>query len=144
MTILRELATPLPRVFEVTIMPLAVRCPACGRGHKAPDRAAGRTVACMACGAAMKIPQPEPEPPAEPQYSLVSLLDDIPALERSAPPHKLANAPRQAPARRPSLRGQNPSLPTPASCWPPPVHIFGIVNFTGCLCSRSYRWWCCC
>ena len=65
-------------------MPLAVRCPACGQGHKAPERAAGRTVACMACGAAMTVPQPEPPP--EPEYSLVSLLDDIPAIERSAPP----------------------------------------------------------
>jgi RsiW-degrading membrane proteinase PrsW (M82 family) len=69
-------------------MPLAVRCSACGKGHNAPDRAAGRTVACMACGAAMQIPQPEP--PAESAYSLVSLLDDVPAIERPAAAPKAA------------------------------------------------------
>jgi RsiW-degrading membrane proteinase PrsW (M82 family) len=90
-------------------MPLTVRCPACGKGHKAPERAAGRTVACMACGAAMKIPQPQPkpqpqpQPPAEPQYSLVSLLDDLPAIERPAQPPKGPNAPPGAgsPAQAP-------------------------------------------
>jgi len=78
-------------VLEVTIMPLTVRCPACGKGHKAPERAAGRTVACMACGAAMKIPQPQPPP--EPEHSLVTLLDDIPAIERPVPPPRVAKEP---------------------------------------------------
>jgi RsiW-degrading membrane proteinase PrsW (M82 family) len=46
------------------MMPISVRCPACGRGHKAPDRAAGRALKCLACGEGMIVPSPEIDPAA--------------------------------------------------------------------------------
>ncbi|WP_020471601.1 PrsW family glutamic-type intramembrane protease [Zavarzinella formosa] len=45
-------------------MPISVNCPACGKGHKAPDRAAGRTLKCLACGEPMTVPPAEIDPAA--------------------------------------------------------------------------------
>src|SRR5882724_11818185 len=45
-------------------MAISVRCPACGRGHKAPDRAAGLTLKCLACGEPMLVPASAIDPAA--------------------------------------------------------------------------------
>ena len=43
-------------------MPISVRCSACGRGHKAPDQAAGKTFKCLACGERLTIPSATIDP----------------------------------------------------------------------------------
>ncbi len=45
-------------------MTLSFKCPACGKGHKAPERAAGKTAACLKCGASITVPNPAPIDPA--------------------------------------------------------------------------------
>jgi RsiW-degrading membrane proteinase PrsW (M82 family) len=42
-------------------MPISAKCPACGKGHKAPDKLAGRTVSCLGCGKPFPVPQPDLE-----------------------------------------------------------------------------------
>ena len=47
-------------------MPIAVSCPTCGRQLKAPDEAAGKTVACPKCAARMVLPAAELAAPSPP------------------------------------------------------------------------------
>ncbi len=90
-------------------MPIAVSCPACGRGHQAPERAAGRVLKCLACAAPMPVPAPEVEP--ELDAAAILLADDGPpaspapvaraeeTVEPAAPPVRRPPAP-PAPPRR--------------------------------------------
>src|SRR3954447_22581242 len=49
-------------------MPISAKCPACGKGHKAPDKLAGRVVARPRCGPPFTIPEPTAElAPADPE-----------------------------------------------------------------------------
>src|SRR6478752_1260035 len=45
-------------------MSLSVQCPACGAKHKAPEAAAGRTLACLNCRAPITVPSAEVIDPA--------------------------------------------------------------------------------
>jgi RsiW-degrading membrane proteinase PrsW (M82 family) len=57
-------------------MPISVKCPACGKGHKAPDKLAGRTGSCLGCGKPIVIP------PIDLEAAAAALLD---AAEPAAP-----------------------------------------------------------
>lgn len=52
-------------------MPIRVACGKCQKQFAAPDRLAGKTVACPACKSPIQIAAPEPELP-----SILDLLDD--------------------------------------------------------------------
>lgn len=60
-------------------MPIAVLCPGCNSRLNAPDTAAGKTVKCPKCQAAMVIPAPDAEPEVE---------DTPPPKRSAAPPRK--------------------------------------------------------
>src|SRR5581483_11393383 len=53
-------------------MPIAFKCPGCGKDYKVPDEFGGRSSKCRQCGATMAIPQASaavsatPQPPAAP------------------------------------------------------------------------------
>jgi RsiW-degrading membrane proteinase PrsW (M82 family) len=90
-------------------MALSVKCPACGTGHKAPERAAGKTLACLACRSPMTVPSPEPLDPAaillqddEPSPSPFSTSTEEPAPE---------SAPNQPRARKKTKTRDLASLP---------------------------------
>jgi hypothetical protein len=42
------------------LMPIRITCPGCQRGINAPEKYAGKVAKCPGCGAALKIPFPEP------------------------------------------------------------------------------------
>ncbi|HSQ57253.1 MAG TPA: hypothetical protein VLM40_16130 [Gemmata sp.] len=103
-------------------MPISVQCAACGTAHKAPDRAAGKTLACLKCGAPMQIPGGEPidpaaillqddEPPSDPQP------DSAPPPAEEAPPP--LPRPRPAPAKRNAKAVNVATLPPLTSNDPP-------------------------
>jgi RsiW-degrading membrane proteinase PrsW (M82 family) len=85
-------------------MPISVRCPACGRGHKAPDRAAGQVLKCLACGQPMTVPAAELDPAA-------ILL----GLEKSepAPPREAEDEPAPLPVEAPEPPPTPPRKPKP-------------------------------
>lgn len=90
-------------------MTLSVRCPACGAGHKAPERAAGKTLACMNCRAPMIVPSPEPIDPAA-----ILLQDD----DASPRPTSAATATTEKPASETNAGAEEPSpvsKPVPSS-----------------------------
>ena len=63
-------------------MPISVKCSACGRGHKAPEAAAGKTFKCLACGEPMLAPPVEIDPAA----ILLGDGDDTPVPQTESPP----------------------------------------------------------
>ena len=75
-------------------MALSVQCPACGTGHKAPERAAGRILPCLVCKTLMTVPTARPIDPAE-----ILLRDDdaplpIVPTPAVAEPHSLPPPPK--------------------------------------------------
>jgi RsiW-degrading membrane proteinase PrsW (M82 family) len=93
-------------------MPIAATCPACGKGHKAPDKLAGRTVSCLNCGRPFTVPPPDLEAAA------AALLDaDGPA--EPAPPRAEPQRPAEPAAVAP--RPPAPPRPRPAAATLPPL-----------------------
>lgn len=108
-------------------MPISVRCPACDRGHKAPDRAAGQLLNCLACGNAMTVPaavigasdillgseQADSAPSRGDE-------DDSGSLPFEEPPPSLEEPPRKPkPLRKPKSKPDIASLPPLTSNDPP-------------------------
>jgi RsiW-degrading membrane proteinase PrsW (M82 family) len=101
-------------------MPVSVRCPACGTGHKAPDRATGKTLACLNCRAPIIIPSSEPIDPAaillqdddvEPPPSNRSLLTEEPPPVSKPVAEKPRKQPQAVnPASLPPLSSNDPPL----------------------------------
>ena len=89
-------------------MPITVRCESCGRGHKAPDAAAGRTFKCLACGEPMFVRAPEVDPEAD-----LLAADGEPEPEPPPPPPQRKSVFREKP--KPNLA----SLPPLTSDEPP-------------------------
>jgi hypothetical protein len=88
-------------------MPIAISCPACQTGLKAPDHLAGKAAKCPKCGTAIAIPvaaalAPQPAAPAS-----------RPATARTAKTSTVRTARAAAPARRGSAApgGRRPSRP---------------------------------
>lgn len=85
-------------------MPFAIRCPGCNAVLKAPDKAAGRTLACPGCKRPVTFPKTPPEPAKADPKPAALRLDPPPAmpdLSLDAPPA----APPKPPAPAPSGRG---------------------------------------
>jgi RsiW-degrading membrane proteinase PrsW (M82 family) len=97
-------------------MPISVNCPACGKRHKAPDKLAGRTVACLACGQPILVPQPDIEAaaaalldadePAERPEPADETPEPTPAVRRPVPPTRT----KPAVATLPPLTTNDPPL----------------------------------
>jgi protease PrsW len=101
-------------------MPLSVRCPACGTAHKAPERAAGKTLPCLKCRAPILVPDMEPIDPA------AILLEDDETPSPAPPDRSIADEdpppvprPRPVTPRRHSEAAGTVSLPPLTSNEPP-------------------------
>ena len=68
---------------EVTPMPIAVRCPSCGKDAQAPDDAAGRSARCK-CGSRFQVPDAVPGPVALPDLDLSERPKPIAAAKYNA------------------------------------------------------------
>ena len=119
-------------------MPISVRCPACDRGHKAPDRAAGHTLNCLACGHPMAVPELDPadillgeeqtEPaPAPPSRDEEDDTTPLP-FEASSPADE---PPRRPKPRKPKSKPDLATLP-PLTTNDPPLwrrHLHWLLVF---------------
>src|SRR5690242_1123702 len=98
-------------------MPISVRCTACGTGHQAPNRAAGKAVPCLKCHSLMVVPVPEESSADEQLQDEVAAPD---AAEHSLPVEEPPSTPGSSP--RPRKRSWTPdvaSLPPLTSNEPP-------------------------
>src|SRR5947209_10436342 len=89
-------------------MTISAKCPACGKGHKAPDKLAGRTVSCLACGKPFRIPAAalESEEPAGPAPA-----EPAERVERRPPAASaVPRRPRSDVAKLPPLTTDGPPL----------------------------------
>ena len=116
-------------------MPISVKCSACGRGHKAPDAAAGKTFKCLACGEPMLAPPVEIDPAA----ILLGDGDDapVPATEPAPSPPEpsrefvLPQSP-VTPVRQPLRRETNVASLPPLTTNDPPFwrrHLHWLLVF---------------
>ncbi|VTU00041.1 hypothetical protein : Uncharacterized protein OS=Calothrix sp. PCC 6303 GN=Cal6303_3262 PE=4 SV=1: PrsW-protease [Gemmataceae bacterium] len=119
-------------------MPISVRCPTCDRGHKAPDRAAGHTLKCLACGHPMAVPELDPadillneeqtEPAPAPPPS--DEEDDTTPLPFEAP-STADEPPRRPKPRKPKSKPDLATLP-PLTTNDPPLwrrHLHWLLVF---------------
>jgi RsiW-degrading membrane proteinase PrsW (M82 family) len=111
-------------------VPISVSCPACGQKHKAPDRAAGRTLKCRSCGGPILVPdaaldpgdfllgrEEEPTPSAPEQSGDVEEPEETP--ETPTPPSQ----PSVRPARtRPDRADQLPLTTDDQPFWRRHLH----------------------
>src|SRR5438270_8554486 len=88
-------------------MPVSVKCSACGKGHKAPDKLAGRTVSCLGCGKPLVIP------PIDLEAAAAALLEaEEPAARTPSRPEPEENEGPSAPLRRKPIVATLPPLTT--------------------------------
>jgi RsiW-degrading membrane proteinase PrsW (M82 family) len=97
---------------------IAANCPACGKGHKAPEKLAGRTVSCLSCGKPFTIPAPDLEAAA------AALLDDdvAPAESAHVPEPEPADEPVAIAPPRPKRKPDVATLP-PLTTNDPPLWL---------------------
>jgi hypothetical protein len=80
------------------IMPISASCPTCGKRHKAPDRLAGREVACLSCGQPFTIPQSDVEDAAAALLEAGELAETAPPDAEPEPTYQPASSTPQRPA----------------------------------------------
>ncbi|HEX4588750.1 MAG TPA: PrsW family glutamic-type intramembrane protease [Gemmataceae bacterium] len=101
-------------------MPISVKCPACGKGHKAPDKLAGKSVSCLNCGQPFAVPVPDLEAAA------AAVLDsDGPPSGPPSPPEPAEGGPPEIvePTPRPRRRKPDVTALPPLTTNDPPLWL---------------------
>ncbi len=101
-------------------MTVSFRCPSCGKGHKAPERAVGRQVNCLNCSKPMTVPAAE-----EKESDVIPFQTDSEALPEKFDTSPVAESPKSEPVSSPVNRAKNaarvdPTLLPPLTTNDPP------------------------
>src|SRR6185295_7265693 len=99
---------------RVCSVPIQVKCPACGKGLKAPDAAAGKKAKCPACGGMMQVPALKPQ--LEDDLGLANFPEDGDLLGMRAG----APSPPSKPVAKPNVAGKSPPPKQPVPAKPAP------------------------
>jgi len=88
-------------------MPIAIRCPKCGKKYSVKDELGGKVVGCT-CGAKLKIPQPKITVAGEPKVAVVPPPAPLPVTGGAAPARPSASSSSLELPLRPCPRCRRP------------------------------------